>query len=90
MSMASKLSRRKFLGTGALVAGATLAGGELLLNWKGQGVVSAAAGSSPALAKFVDALPIPELMPHVAPNFYHVPMTQFRQKLHRDLPATTL
>lgn len=90
MSMASKLSRRKFLGTGALVAGATLAGGELLLTWKGQGVVSAVAGSSPTLAKFVDALPIPDLMPQAAPNYYQVAMTQFRQKLHRDLPATTL
>jgi len=45
-------------------------------------------GVSPTLTKFVDALPIPGKLPSAAS--YQVAMTQFRQKLHRDLPATTL
>jgi spore coat protein A, manganese oxidase len=45
-------------------------------------------GVSPTLTKFVDALPIPGKLPAAAS--YQVAMTQFRQKLHRDLPATTL
>src|SRR5437867_7734017 len=48
-----------------------------------------------ALTKYVDALPIPPLITPVrtAPSgepLYEVRMSQFEQKLHRDLPPTTV
>jgi spore coat protein A len=54
-----------------------------------------------ALARYVTPLPIPGILPKtgmraspVHPTsripFYHVPMRQFRAKVHRDMPATTL
>ncbi|MBD3108667.1 multicopper oxidase domain-containing protein [Bacillus sp. AGMB 02131] len=47
-----------------------------------------------ALEKFVDALPIPTVIkPEKKINnipFYRVTMKQFQQKLHRDLPPTTV
>jgi len=46
------------------------------------------AQASPHLTPFVDRLPIPPVLPHA--SFYEIPMKQFRQKLHRDLPSTTL
>lgn len=46
------------------------------------------------LRKFVDPLPIPEVIQpkHLKDGipFYEVEMQQFKQKLHRDLPATTI
>jgi spore coat protein A len=49
----------------------------------------------PPLEPFVDPLPIPPVLPPrtgVIPggHFYEVRMLEFKQKLHRDLPATTL
>jgi spore coat protein A, manganese oxidase len=41
-----------------------------------------------SLAKFVDPLPIPLIMPSVAPNQYEVGMWEVERKLHRDLRAT--
>jgi spore coat protein A, manganese oxidase len=74
-----KLSRRDLLRLGA-VAGA----GALLLPKK-----FAFAQSSPTLTPFVDPLPIP---PVISPgsSTVNIEMTQFRQKLHRDLPSTRL
>jgi len=48
-----------------------------------------------ALTKYVDALPIPPVITPVrtAPSgepLYEVRMSQFEQKLHRDLPPTTV
>src|SRR5882757_4364513 len=54
-----------------------------------------------ALARYVNPLPIPGILPKtgmraspVHPTsripFYHVPMRQFQAKVHRDMPATTL
>jgi spore coat protein A len=74
-----KLSRRDLLRLGAM-AGA----GALFLPKK-----FAFAQSSPALTPFVDPLPIPPVInPGTATVNIH--MKQFRQKLHRDLPSTTL
>jgi spore coat protein A len=64
--------------------GAITGAGALLLPRK-----IAFAQSSPSLARFVDPLPIP---PVITPGFgtVDIHMTQFKQKLHRDLPSTTL
>ncbi len=47
---------------------------------------------SPTLAKFVDPLPRPGILRPTGKKrgalYYEVPMTQFVQKLHRDLPPT--
>jgi spore coat protein A, manganese oxidase len=74
-----KLSRRDLLRLGAITGA-----GALLLPKK-----IAFAQSSPSLARFVDPLPIP---PVITPGFSTVDihMTQLKQKLHRDLPSTTL
>ena len=49
---------------------------------------------SPNLTKYVDPLPIPAVMPPVsrgpATASYEIEMTEIKQKLHRDLPETTL
>lgn len=50
-------------------------------------------GSKPGTAfiKFVDPLPIIPLMPNAGMmNQYRIAMKQFAQKIHRDLPPTTL
>ncbi len=66
----------------------------MLLPWGWVTSVYADAPGSPELTHFVDPLPIPgvlkpemtiEGVPH-----YEVVMSQFAQKLHRDLPPTTL
>jgi spore coat protein A len=71
-----RLNRRHFLRLGAL-AGAGLALGPRRLAW---------ARTSPRLAPFVDALPIPPVLPPAARREIH--MREVFQKLHRDLPAT--
>jgi spore coat protein A len=71
------LTRRDLLRLGA-VAGARLALPRRL-NW---------AQRSPDLAPFVDALPVPPVLPAAAR--YDIHMRQILQKLHRDLPATRL
>lgn len=47
-----------------------------------------------SLKKFVDKLPIPPVIKPIGKRdgipFYEVKMTQFQQKLHRDLPSTTV
>ncbi len=47
-----------------------------------------------ALTKFVDALPIPKVLKPMKKeedtSYYKVIMKEFKQKLHRDLPPTTL
>jgi spore coat protein A len=46
--------------------------------------------SSHALAKFVDALPIPAMaIPERGRTHYRIPMREFQAKVHRDLPPTT-
>ena len=42
------------------------------------------------LTKFVDPLPIPGPMPQAAPNYYEIGAWQVQQRLHRDLPLTTV
>lgn len=74
-------SRREFLKIGAL------AGGGLLFPEMGSVPRLVAAGSR-NLARFVDPLPVPPMMPATRPQYYEVAMTQFEQKLHRDLPPT--
>jgi len=53
-----------------------------------------AAQVSPPLAEFVDPLPIPVVKKpngkYKGKDYYAVAMTQFKQKLHRDLPPTTV
>jgi FtsP/CotA-like multicopper oxidase with cupredoxin domain len=42
------------------------------------------------LAKYVDPLPIPGPMPTAGPNFYEIGAWPVQQRLHRDLPPTSL
>jgi len=73
-----KLTRRDLLRLGAMAgAGCLFLPKKFLL-----------AQTSPTLTPFVDRLPIPPVLPHA--SFYEIEMRQFRQKLHRDLPPTTL
>lgn len=73
-----RLNRRELLRLGAMAgAGYMFLPKKLLL-----------AQSSPTLTPFVDPLPIPPVLPRA--SFYDVSMKQVRQKLHRDLPSTTL
>ncbi|MGE5178492.1 MAG: multicopper oxidase domain-containing protein [Bacteroidota bacterium] len=59
-------------------------------------LAGAPAGAQPALldpttlAKFVDPLPIPAVAQPVMPNYYEIGAYQIQQKLHRDLPLTTV
>jgi spore coat protein A len=73
-----RLNRRELLRLGAMAgAGCLFFPKKMLL-----------AQSSPTLTPFVDPLPIPPVLPHA--SFYDIAMRQFRQRLHRDLPSTTL
>ncbi len=45
--------------------------------------------ASTGLTPFVDPLPIPPVLQPQPGETLHVPMIQFRQKVHRDLPPTT-
>jgi spore coat protein A, manganese oxidase len=58
------------------------------------GTIGAHAQSSPSLQKYVDPLPIPSVMVPVAKTSaltsYVVDARQVKQKLHRDLPPTTV
>ncbi len=81
--------RRKFL----KVAGGAM-GGAVALGSGGTFVRARRAEAQVSLRPFVDALPIPRV---IAPDgwldgdpLFSVTMQVFRQKLHRDLPATTL
>jgi spore coat protein A len=81
-------TRRQFLKYSAV---ASLVGvGSTVLPWEAIEALAA----SPVLTRYVDALPIPGAYDPVGTYlglpFYKVDMTQFTQKLHRDLPATTL
>ena len=85
-------NRRKFLKVVGGAAGAVALGGgglALLRPWRAE-----AQSIGGSLARFVDALPIPGVM---SPSgtldgvpLFKVAMRQFKQKLHRDLPRTTL
>ena len=81
--------RRKFL----KVAGGAV-GGAVALGSGGAFVRARRAEAQVSLRPFVDALPIPRV---ITPDgrldgdpFFQVTMQVFKQKLHRDLPATTL
>jgi spore coat protein A, manganese oxidase len=83
------LDRRKFL---KLAGGAM--GGAVALGSGGTFVRARRADAQVSLTPFVDALPIPKV---ISPSgqlggdpLFQVTMQVFRQKLHRDLPATTL
>lgn len=43
-----------------------------------------------SLTKYMDALPIPGVMPEAAPNYYEVGAYQIQQQLHSQLPPTTV
>lgn len=55
-------------------------------------IIPAAEAAPVSLAPFVDRLPIPGVMQPAAPGStsYVVSMSQFTQKLHRDLPPTSV
>ena len=88
----SMVNRRTFLKVvGSAGAGVALGGSgvALLRPWRAE-----AQSIGGSLARFVDALPIPGVM---SPSgtldgvpLFKVVMRQFKQKLHRDLPRTTL
>jgi FtsP/CotA-like multicopper oxidase with cupredoxin domain len=42
------------------------------------------------LTKYVDPLPIPGVAQPVSPNYYEIGAYQIQQRLHRDLPLTTV
>lgn len=77
------LTRRQFFNFAAV------AGTSLSVPWQVglDPVFSREALHAGSLAKFVDALPIPDVLQ--GPSI-HLAMSQFRQKLHRDLPETTV
>lgn len=79
------LSRRRLLQAGA-VAG--VAG--TLPN----GIGTAVAESSPALEKYVQPVPIPEVREpdgkRKGADYYEIPVVEFEKRLHPDLPETTL
>ena len=81
--------RRKFL---KLAGGAM--GGAVALGSGGTFVRARRAEAQVALKPFVDALPIPRTIAPVGrfdgDPFFQVTMQVIRQKLHRDLPASTL
>jgi spore coat protein A len=52
------------------------------------GAFAAPAPTSPNLTKYLDPLPIPATLP--AASSYQIAMTQFKQVLHSQLPATTV
>jgi spore coat protein A, manganese oxidase len=91
--MADSIGRRGFLKVMGGAAGATIAvgGGALSLvpaRATGQGLTGA------GLKKFVDALPVPGV---IAPSgildgapLFNVTMRQVKQKLHKNLPPTTV
>jgi hypothetical protein len=84
------IRRRKFL---KLAGGA--AGAGIVLGGGGLSFLSARrAAAQVSLTPFVDALPVPGV---ISPSdmldgepLYRLTMQVFRQKLHRDLPPTTL
>lgn len=81
----SKLSRRRVLHASTAL-GIT---GVLPFN-----TGTAFAQSSPDLEKFVQPLPIPDVREpdgtHNGVDYYEIPLQEFTQKLHPDLPETTL
>jgi len=81
----SMLTRKRFLGYGFG------AGAALLFPHR----FSAFAATTPALdpsllTKFSDALPLPTAAAPVGPSAYHITMSQFRQRLHSEMPPTTV
>jgi spore coat protein A len=76
------MDRRSFLKAGLAIGAAGLVGPKALL--RGQTATAAT-----TLAHYVDPLPIPGVL-HPAPGINRVGMTQFHQKLHRDMPPTKL
>jgi spore coat protein A len=78
-----RISRRLFLGIGAgAAAGVALAGSGMATLSSRQ-----ARGATPALAPFVDALPIP---PVLTGNSLTLTIKETTQKFHRDLPDSTV
>ncbi|GAB7017356.1 multicopper oxidase domain-containing protein [Halostagnicola bangensis] len=81
----SKLTRRHVLQTGAALG---------ISGVISQGSPVAATTASPSLEKFVQPLPIPEQREpdeeRDGIDHYEIPITEFTQKLHPDLPETTL
>jgi spore coat protein A len=82
------ITRREFLKYSAVVGTAGVA--STIIPWD----LLEALAAGPVLAKYVDPLPIPGMLApegnYLGVPLYRVTMTQFTQKLHRDLPETTL
>ena len=66
-------------------------GAALLLVFGGAGIASAQTElDARTLTKYLDPLPIPGVMPSVAPNYYEIGMYETTQQLHSELPPTTV
>jgi len=105
MRVVPKTTRRTFLKVGT-VAGAGLIAGDFLVGKKGKHALQTAATrpkwrttpshhvsalqSTPTLKPYVDALPIPPVIALQSGVVTRIGMSQFQQKLHRDLPPTTV
>jgi spore coat protein A, manganese oxidase len=85
------LSRRRLLQSGLSTAAGVTFGKRLPAF--GQAMASpAAVRSGVKLARYVDPLPIPRVIRATdnPTEILEVEMIQFQQKVHRDLPATTV
>jgi spore coat protein A, manganese oxidase len=83
------ITRREFVKLGAAVgAGMVVPVGSLeralAFTLSGQGTVA----DPTLLAKYVDRLPIPGVMPSVRPGYYEVGAYPLQVKVHRDIPVT--
>lgn len=75
------MKRREFIKSGVAGGLGLMVGGGSIL--KGQTGATCSVAPYPALAKYVDALPIPTPLPHS--TSYHITMEQVMAQLHRDL-----
>lgn len=91
-SSQNKMGRRTFLKSIGGVLGGAVALGSSFSSFSNKPVYGQSI--SRTLAKFVDPLPIPNIISPVGSSngvpLFDVNMRQFRKKLHRDLPQTTL
>ena len=66
-------------------------GGLLIAAAVGPGTAHAQTPLNPlTLTKYMDPLPVPGAMPTAGPNYYEIGAWQIQQKLHSQLPATTV
>ncbi|HLG61012.1 MAG TPA: multicopper oxidase [Ktedonosporobacter sp.] len=88
------MKRRQFLQTTTAITGALLAGNASVLDPGKMQPALAHGLHSLRLTPFVDPLPIPNVLKPIGQigghPFYQLTMSQFRQKLHKQLPPTTV